>query len=144
MKQEEEIVEIFTKILEMITFSIENLEFNGKQIGRSIFIIDYIGKNEPCSLKQIHENTQFPASTTSRRVDDLVKIGLINRIRSPDDRRGIVISLTEDGHLVHNMFRVHRIKSMKNFIKAFSEKEITVFTKVLRHLVENHGEIFAF
>ncbi|TFH05464.1 MAG: MarR family transcriptional regulator [Candidatus Thorarchaeota archaeon] len=142
VKHEEEIVEIFTKILEMMTFSVENLEFNGKQIGRSIFIINYVGKNEPCSLTNIYENTQFPASTASRRVDDLVKAGLIDRVQSTDDRRGIRVTLTEEGKLVHKLFKEHRIKSMKNFIKGFSEEEITIFSKVLHHLVENHEDIF--
>ena len=142
VKQEEEIVEIFTKILEMMTFSIENIEFNGKQLGRNIFIINYVGKNEPCSLKDIYENIQFPASTASRRVDDLVKIGLIDRVQSLDDRRGIRVTLTEEGILVYKLFRTHRIKSKKNFIKAFSEKEISIFSKILRNLVENHEDIF--
>ncbi|MGY5881012.1 MAG: winged helix DNA-binding protein [Candidatus Thorarchaeota archaeon] len=142
VKQEEEIVESFTKILELVTFSIESLEFNGKHIGRSIFIINYVGMNEPCNLKDIHANTQFPASTTSRRVDDLVKIGLIDRVQSVGDRRGIRVTLTEEGQLVYRLFRAHRIKSMRNFMKAYSEKEISIFSKVLRNLVENHEDIF--
>ena len=139
--QEEEIVEIFTKILEIITFSIENIEFNRKQIGRSIFIINYVGKNGPSSLKDIYENTKFPASTASRRLDDLVNAGLIDRVQSIDDRRGIRVTLTEEGRLIYSQFRTHRIKSMKNFIRGFSEEEIRIFSKVLHHLVENHEDI---
>ncbi len=137
-----EIVELFTKILESITFTIEELEFNNYQIGRGIFIIDYIGNNEPCNLKDIYEHTKFPPSTASRRVDELVKVGFIERTRSEEDRREIILRLSEDGHTVFKIFRDHRIKSLKQFLKSFDSNEVENFTRVLRHLVDNHEDIF--
>lgn len=142
MTKESEIVGLFTKILESITFTIEELEFKDYQIGRGIFIIDYIGLNDSCRLKDIYDNTRFPASTASRRVDELVKTGFVKRGRSPEDRREIVLQLTDDGKVVFKLFRDHRTKSIQQFLKSFSPKEVENFTKVLRHLVEHHEEIF--
>ncbi|MFW9977162.1 MAG: MarR family winged helix-turn-helix transcriptional regulator [Candidatus Thorarchaeota archaeon] len=142
MSNIEEIVELFTKILESVTFAIEELEFNQHQVGRGIFIIDYIGNNEPCNLKDIYENTKFPPSTASRRVDELVKAGFIERARSEEDRREIILQLTEDGLTVFRIFRDHRIKSLKQFLKSFDSNEVENFTRILRHLVDNHEDIF--
>ena len=142
MKIETEIVDLFTKILETVTFTIEDLKFNEYQVGRGIFIIDFVGENDRCSLKDIYDNTKFPASTASRRVDELVKAGFIERTRSPEDRREIVLRLTETGTVLYKLFRYHRVRTLKRFLKSFSEKEISSFVKVLRLLVEKNEEIF--
>ncbi|MCK4565756.1 MAG: MarR family transcriptional regulator [Candidatus Thorarchaeota archaeon] len=142
MTKETEIVGLFTKILETITFTIEEIEFKDYQMGRGIFIIDFIGRNDSCSLKDIYENTRFPASTASRRVDELVRAGFVKRSRSPEDRREIVLQLTDDGTVVSKLFRDHRIKSMKRFLKSFSSEEVANFVRVLHHLVEHSEEIF--
>ena len=142
MTNETEIIELFTKILETITFTIEDLKVNEYQIGRGIFIIDYVGRHDSCSLKDIYDNTRFPASTASRRVDELVKEGFIERTRSPEDRREIVLRLTNNGKAIFRIFRVHREKSLKRFLKAVPEEEVSSFVKILRLLVESNDEIF--
>ncbi len=142
MSTTDEIVDLFTKILESIAFAIEELKFNSYQMGRGIFIVDYVGKHEPCNLKDIYENTKFPPSTASRRVDELVKADFIKRIRSDEDRREILLTLTEKGNMAFKLFREHRMKSLKQFLKSFKPDEIENFTSILRHLVENHEEIF--
>ena len=142
MTNEEEIIELFTKILETVTFTIEDLKIGEYQIGRGIFIIDYVGQHDSCSLKDIYDNTRFPASTASRRVDELVKAGFIERSRSPEDRREIVLRLTNNGKAIFKVFRVHREKSLKRFLKSVPEKEITNFVKILRLLVESEKDIF--
>ncbi len=144
MTKEKEIVELFTKILETITFTIEDLEFKDYQMGRGIFIVNYIGNHDSCSLKDIYDNTRFPASTASRRVDELVKAGFVKRTRSSEDRRAIILQLTDDGMTVFKLFKDHRMKVMQRVLKSFTEKEISTFTRVLRHLVEQDENIFSF
>ena len=144
MTREKEIVELFTKILETITFTIEDLEFKDYQMGRGIFIVNYIGNHDSCSLKDIYDNTRFPASTASRRVDELVKAGFVKRTRSSEDRRAIVIQLTDDGLAVFKLFKDHRVKAMQRVLKSFSDIELTNFVGILRHLVEQEEDIFAF
>jgi DNA-binding MarR family transcriptional regulator len=142
MTNETEIIELFTKILETITFTIEDLKVDEYQIGRGIFIIDYVGRHDSCSLKDIYDNTRFPASTASRRVDELVKVGYIERTRSPEDRREIVLRLTNNGKAIFKIFRDHREKSLKRFLKSIAEEEVSSFVKILRLLVESNEEIF--
>ncbi len=142
MTSEKEIVDLFTTILETVTFTIEDLKFNEYPVGRGIFIIDFVGENDRCSLKDIYDNTRFPASTASRRVDDLVKAGFIKRTRSPEDRREIVLRLTETGIVLYKLFREHRVKSLKRFLKSFSKNEVSTFVRILRLLIEKNEEIF--
>jgi DNA-binding MarR family transcriptional regulator len=142
MTLEREVNELFTTILESITFAIESFEVEGYQMGRGVFIIDYVGKHPVCNLKDIYENTRFPASTASRRVDELVKHGFIVRNRSSEDRREIILELSEKGKVVYKVFRDHRMKSLRKFLKLFTKKEIESFVKILSHLVDHKDEIF--
>ncbi len=142
MEIEMEVVDLFTKILEQITFTIEDLSIDGYQMGRSIFIIHFIGMHKDCSLKDIYDNTKFPASTSSRRVDELVKEEFVERRRSDEDRREIVLQLTPKGNKAFNLFRDHRIKVMKQFLQTFTKNEVQGFVKVLRKLVEMNEELF--
>lgn len=57
-----------------------------------------IGRNNSLSLKQLSEILLLDASTTSRVVDQLVKKGYVLRNSSKIDRRGIEITLTNQGN----------------------------------------------
>ncbi|MDD2969766.1 MAG: MarR family transcriptional regulator [Lachnospiraceae bacterium] len=57
-----------------------------------------IGRNDSLSLKQLSEILLLDASTTSRVVDQLVKKGYVLRTSSKTDRRGIEITLTNQGN----------------------------------------------
>jgi DNA-binding MarR family transcriptional regulator len=59
-----------------------------------------IGKNGPMPLKQLAAALGLDKSTLSRTVDGLVTIGLLERTSSPDDRRSVVITLSENGKKV--------------------------------------------
>ena len=142
MSLEKEIVALLTEITELVAFTIEDIEFDDCAIGRGIFIIDYVGNHDGCNLKDIISNTRFPTSTSSRRVDELVRGGFLQRTTSSDDRRQIALRLTEKGELVFKLFRDHKQRALKRILSTFSEKEVTTFASVLRHLVEHKSEIF--
>lgn len=84
----------------------------------------------------------FPSSTASRRVNELVKAGYIERTRSPEDRREIVLCLANNGKAIFKISRDHREKSLKRFLKTIPEEEVSNFVKILRLLVESNEEIF--
>ena len=142
MSIEKEIVALLTEITELVAFAIEDIEFDDLVIGRGIFIIDYIGNHDRCNLKDIIANTRFPTSTSSRRVDELVKGGFVQRTTPSNDRRQITLQLTEKGELVFKLFREHKQRALKRILSSFSEKEVATFASVLRHLVEHKSEIF--
>ena len=49
------------------------------------------------SLKQLAGNLQADASTLSRVIDGMVNTGLILREANPDDRRAVILKLSEQG-----------------------------------------------
>ena len=61
-----------------------------------------IGKNKEISLVDLTSILGLDASTLSRTISGLVMLGLVSRMISPNDRRYISISLTEQGRKVYN------------------------------------------
>ncbi len=49
------------------------------------------------SLKQLASNLESDASTLSRVIDGMVNAGLILRAANPDDRRAVILTLSEQG-----------------------------------------------
>lgn len=52
---------------------------------------------ETATTNQLVKNLKLDKSTLSRTVDNLVKLGLVNRAESPDDRRYKKLILTAEG-----------------------------------------------
>jgi len=76
--------------------------------------------------------TSPPAA--SRHVDDLVKLGLVERTRDPEDRRSIILALTEQGQIKWNkmVIRNHRLFSEK--MKNLSDEDLQTIIKGLELL----------
>ena len=49
------------------------------------------------SVSDLAEREKVSPPAISRHVDDLVKLGLLERTRDPEDRRSIILALTEEG-----------------------------------------------
>lgn len=69
-------------------------------------------------MSQIAEHINLPMSTTSGMVERLVKGGFLKRERSEEDRRIVVIALTEQGKgLVSKLKRI-----IHNYINKITEE----------------------
>jgi len=65
----------------------------------------------------------------SRHVDELVKLGLLERARDPEDRRSIILALTDEGRSKWNKMveRYHRLFSER--MKDLSNEELETIIK---------------
>ncbi|MEL0169855.1 MAG: MarR family transcriptional regulator [Pseudomonadaceae bacterium] len=53
-------------------------------------------------------STMVTSGTMTNRIDQLVKLGLVERVKNPEDGRGFLISLTPEGHqLISNAVTAH-------------------------------------
>lgn len=71
-------------------------------------LVSEIGTDE-CRMKKLADHTPLTQSALSRIVDRLEKAGLITRNACADDRRALVVGLTEQGRVLHlKAAAVHR------------------------------------
>ena len=97
-------------------------------------IIDHIGKNPDCNLKDIAEATDNSLSTVSLQITRLIRLGLVKKQRSKYNQREIVLSLTEDGQKVYEYHENIDKKWAERFLsrlEEFDDGEIAVIERFL-------------
>jgi len=90
----------------------------GVTLSQRLVLIE-IGKREKVTLIELSKRLGLDSSTLSRTINGMVNIGLVNRILNPEDRRYVLITLTQQGRAVY-----HRIQKMST----------QYFTDILRHI----------
>ncbi len=80
---------------------------------QEIKAIEFLGKNGPSKMKTLSEHLRLAVSSTTSLVDNLEKKGEVKRERSEEDRRVILLQLTEEGF--HNYERT--LEAYKQFCR---------------------------
>jgi MarR family transcriptional regulator, temperature-dependent positive regulator of motility len=64
---------------------------------RALAIVIAVSEQEGCNLTAVMERTRIDQSTTTAIVKRLVRDGLLEKRRSPQDARSLVLELTDHG-----------------------------------------------
>lgn len=111
-------------------------EFNGAQ-GRILYIL---WNNNNLSIKQISKFTKLAKTTLTAMLERMELQGLIKRTISKEDKREIIVSLTDKAkELKENYLDVSK-QMEKIFYKNFTDKQIENFEKTLKKIIENLEE----
>ena len=71
----------------------------------------------------------------SLRLDRLVKMGVVTRGPDPNDRRGSMIRLSEDGLRLFDVLAPEHLANEDLLLSALTEQERSTLTTLLRHLL---------
>lgn len=74
-------------------------------------------------------------SNASRTVDSLVRDGLVDRSRDPDDRRSVLLTLTADGTRRVARLHDHRDRVMAAALADFDESDQATMVALLQRLI---------
>ena len=99
-------------------------------------VIEAIGMEGARNMTSVARSLEVTTGTLTISVNSLVKKGYVNRIRSEEDRRVVLISLSEKGkkaYLHHRRFHEQMIDSVVN---ELTEEEQRILEKALTKL--NH------
>ena len=120
---------IFAKILKEHKLD----EFNPAQ-GRIMFVL---WQKDNIPIHELVEKTQYSKSTLTSMLDNLEKLGFIKRVPSKEDRREILIALTEKDKLLQDKY-IDVSREMGSFYyNSFSDQEIDEFEDYLERILEN-------
>jgi DNA-binding MarR family transcriptional regulator len=75
------------------------------------------------------------SGTVSLRLDRLVKAGIVTRSPDPDDRRGSVIELTENGLRLFDQLAPEHLANEDRLLSALDEQQRATLAGLLRHLL---------
>jgi DNA-binding MarR family transcriptional regulator len=86
------------------------------------------------SLSDLSARMSAKNSTVTGLVDRMVRDGLVERVRSQDDRRVILIGLTERGAKLSRQVPVTAMEIFVSALRSLSARELRDLTDILKRL----------
>ena len=92
---------------------------------------------EPIRQTDLNRHVLLSQPALSRMVDRLADQGLVDRVVDPADRRGVRLSLTEEGRAVQRRIgRRHGRSVAREMLKALTPDELRQLEELCRKLVQ--------
>lgn len=131
----EVLVKLFNEIMDIEAKAIITPEF--KDItNNDMHVIEAVGIEEPRNMSSVAKSLSITVGTLTISVNNLVKKGYIHRVRSNEDRRVVLISLTDKGKKAFNHHKKFHEDMIQSLIAGLSEKEINSLVTALTNLKE--------
>lgn len=96
-------------------------------------------REEECTATELARVLPVDASRISRMVTILVDRGLLQRRRLPEDRRVVMLSLTEEGVEMTSQILQIINQSNASLMEGIEEEEIRAFASVVSRILANHA-----
>jgi DNA-binding MarR family transcriptional regulator len=89
-----------------------------------------------CTMGELAEATEQCSATMTGIVDRLARMGLVERHRDPNDRRSVLVRLTERGRALVQAAKQMRAIRMRKVLSQFTPEERSEVIRLLRRTVE--------
>ena len=97
-------------------------------------VIEAIGTEEAKNMTSVARSLDVTTGTLTIAVNSLVKKGYVDRVRSEEDRRVVLISLSEKGKRAYLHHREFHDQMIDAVIEELTEEEQQVLERALRKL----------
>lgn len=84
--------------------------------------------------------TMVSSGTMTNRIDQLEKAGMVERIHNPQDRRSVLISLTELGFCVVEAAVSAHVENQHRLVAGLTEEERTTLDGLLKRFLQGFEE----
>lgn len=111
---DELLVKIFNNILEIEESALRNGVFSDLSV-REIHIIDVVGNKDQRMMTEVAKDLNITVGTLTTAINKLIKKGYVERNRIEEDRRVVMVKITEKGaqaKRAHEEFHREMVNSM--------------------------------
>ncbi len=105
--------------------------------GRILFAL---WQKDNIPIQELAKKTALGKSTLTRMLDKLEETGFLLRVFPNDDRRKILIQLTEENKKMKIAYEQVSVEMTKLYYKGFQDSEIDEFEKYLERIFNNLKE----
>ena len=129
----EVLVKLFREIITIEERAIRQSTFSDLTVN-DMHVMEAIGTEMAKNMSTVSKALSVTTGTLTISVNGLVKKGYVNRVRSEEDRRVVLISLTEKGlqaHAHHEQFHRQMVDAV---IAGLSEQEQEILGSALGNL----------
>ena len=100
---------------------------------RTMFLLAHT--DGPLAINVIASQLGLSVAATGRTIDQLVKLGIVERQESPDDRRVKLVSLSPTGFEVADQQIEQKRQAVRKFVDRLSATEAENLTQALRPIL---------
>ena len=97
-------------------------------------VLAFLGEEDRISSTTLGQRIQLDSATLTGILDRLVTAGLVERKQHPDDRRAILVCLTEKGRQTAQRLRSRLEDANREFLNTLGEDEQVAFRGMLGKL----------
>ena len=105
--------------------------------GDVLFTLFRAGPPHRLSPTELADSTLVTTGTMTSRLDKLERRGLVRRIPNPDDRRGVVIELTDEGRAQVDALVAEHVANEEQMLSALSDREREQLQRLARKLLHH-------
>lgn len=127
------LVDIFNDILVIEQRALSDGEFKDLSI-TEMHTIDAIGMYEARTMSEVAADLKITVGTLTTAINNLVKKGYVERKRTEEDRRVVLIQLTKRGKLAYRIHDKFHSDMVKATIQGLNEDEEQVLVESLEKL----------
>ena len=129
--------EVFVKVFKDIT-GIEESEIRTKGYEGATLndmrVIETIGIGRPKNMSSVAKALSVTTGTLTISVNSLVKKGFVERVRSEQDRRVVLVSLTEKGRQIYKRHQRFHDELVQGIVSQLDEQEKVLLERILSNL----------
>ncbi len=128
------LVELFNDILKIEEKSIKSKNINDLTMNE-IHTIEAIGIKKPKAMGEVANELKISLGTLTTSVNRLIQKGYVVRMKDKNDKRVVLISLTDKGREIYEIHRVFHQEMIKYVINECNDDEQKLLTDLLRRIV---------
>lgn len=126
----EVLVKLFNEIQDIEEKALTASEFKNISIN-DMHILEAVGIQEPKNMSTVARTLSVTVGTLTIAINNLVKKGYVERSRSQEDRRVVLISLSEKGVKAYKHHRAFHDKMVLSVLKDLDSEETKALTNAL-------------
>ncbi len=129
----EVLVKLFNEIMDIEEKAIITEEF--KDISNNdMHIIEAIGKKQSKNMSTVAKTLSVTVGTLTIAINNLVKKGYVNRARSEEDRRVVLISLSKKGERAYDHHEKFHDEMIQATLSGLDQEQTKILVKALKNL----------
>lgn len=131
--------EVLVKLFRNITAIEEQVIKSGEYKDLTVndmHVIEAVDIHEPKNMTSVARSLMVTTGTLTISVNGLVKKGYVQRTRSEEDRRVVLVSLTEKGRLAHAQHARFHQEMIDKVVEGLTQEEQEILQKALLNV--NH------
>ncbi len=102
---------------------------------REVSLLRAVGTRGEMIMTDLAAVIKAPLSTVTRRVDRLAAKGLVERSRSEEDRRVVVVKMGAKGKLLQASFRKHQQEIARRMLAPLTPGERGIFLELMAKVI---------